>query len=207
MSAANYDLKSVVSQSQIARCTELIVAQFLYSRPMNYILFLLGLSACAIASAIQIKSLPSLHTQGEDYDNACVKKELIRLHEDVVRGAENRNPDDAWQITKVLLCGVDGTAAATINRHSPKKILFTSQNARSEVAKELREPDDDLLAAQKAWAASMTNDATSNLVLTYMVNEGCTRRVVLRFNGKRWLIVEFGYACEFDFIDGVSKGC
>lgn len=195
MSADNYDLKRVVSQSLIAPCTELILAQILYSRPMNYILFLLGLSACAITSATPIKSLPSLHTQGEDYDNACIKKELIRLHEDVVRVAENRNPDDAWQITKAWLCGVDGTASTTINRHSPKKILFTSQDVGSEVTKELRESGQGLAAQQQAWDASILSES-SNLIISCQSNEVCVGSVVLRFNGDRWLIVEFGSSCD-----------
>jgi hypothetical protein len=179
MSADNYNLKRVVSQSLIA----------------HYFLFLLGLSACAIASATLIKSLPSLHIQGEDYDNACLKKELIRLHEDVVRVAENRNPDDAWQITKAWLCGVNDTAAATINRHSPKKILFTSQDVGSEVTKELRESGGGLAAQQQAWGASISSEYL-NLIISYQSNEACVASVVLRFNGDRWLIVESGSGCD-----------
>lgn len=151
----------------------------------------------ATAAERKSEDFPMLHTQGEDYVNACHPSELEALRAVVLDAAADRNPSDAWTLISSLLCGMSDRAEAEVQRHLPAKILFTAMDTgETQPMRELREPGESLLAGRRAWSASAQLSACGLIMLGYMSGEACARSISMRFNGRGWLIVQVDDGCD-----------
>ncbi len=140
-----------------------------------------------------------LQTLPEDGDKpgSCKATSKAALRKQLLKSPA---PNDAWNLTELLLCGAKTPGnVAYLRDHTPKKNTTKSNDTGSEeqvstvtVNATLLE---SLLGAGEASDAEMRVSG-DEVVLHYWPNEACVNGRTLRYNKGQWRIVAIDDACD-----------
>lgn len=142
---------------------------------------------------------PNLIMHGETYSNACEAGNQEELRSVLFKN-EVKAPTQAWKLINVILCSpndVKNRAYVTqmVQKKLRMKVESTGERPDVKTVDRNEELVDDLLAAGRAWQASIRVEP-GRISLQYFANEACVEAIAFSFRNGKWLVNEFGVACD-----------
>lgn len=151
----------------------------------------------ATASAASLpEPLQDLHDESTRYQPACALDELRRLEPALREAAAGRQADEAWRLTRALLCGNDAKSIALALRHMPERVLDDSYQTGEEApVRHYRPRSAGMLARAQAWDAQ-ASAAEQDLLIAYRCSEVCMASFRLRLVAGHWLLAGISQAVD-----------
>ena len=155
----------------------------------------LFLSACLLspACAQDHASTAPLKFRGNPL-NACSSSELRRIEADVRKIAAAREPDEAWLVSKTMLCGWASKDRQLIRDHTPAKYLVSwaviPDEGRSMKPRSANRP-------MAGYAYGVRVEATeSGIGFGFTSGAASEGGFTLKYVHQQWLIVETGESVD-----------
>ncbi len=166
---------------------------------------LIGYLMLLCTGLAQVQERPSenkktLEVQGVKYANACTPDGRKALRKSVWSVAGGREPAGAWRLVQTLLCSPNSKASRRyLTSVLPAEIRSVSSGTgQDEISESVRRDGrliEALLAGGEAWHATVESDS-SEISLSYYVNEACINSRTLRFVNRSWRVVKISQACD-----------
>lgn len=164
-------------------------------RFVSAVAFAFGLSGSA-AHAEDLQ--PVLHSTAGDLAAACAPDELAKLRSQIFSLAGRRAKDDAWKLTRVMVCDMGADAHRVIANHVRHTVAKRIEGITPETISRVGIDDADLhdgYAKGAAWGASAER-AGSGLHVNFSTGETCWAGFNLRFDGRAWVVSELSGGCD-----------
>ena len=158
------------------------------------------LLACACEFSAYAQEDESLVMHGLNYPNACSVAEKNKLKEMLTR-ARVVEEAQLWRALDTILCAPDNDVTrAYLRSLVPAKVREDIESTGDKPSVKMMARNEKLIgkliAAGKAWDATVEEDQFGHVTLQYFADEACVKGTTFAHANSKWYVYQIGQACD-----------